>query len=76
MRSVLFPLFVSCYLSLVRASERETASHFYNEFAEDHALSHRAELNALAQLTTPEQLDASALAQRLQSRRWEVRMSA
>eukprot|EP00966_Prymnesium_polylepis_P022214 511203-Prymnesium_polylepis.1 len=76
MRSVLFPLFVGGYLSLVRAAERDTAARFYQEFQEDHALCHRAELNALAQLTAPEQLAASPFAQRLEAGRWKVAMSA
>ncbi|KAL1526652.1 hypothetical protein AB1Y20_015356 [Prymnesium parvum] len=76
LRRVLFPLFVGCYLSIVRSSEREVASHFFNQFREDHALAHRAELNALSQLTSAEQLDASPIARRVESDRWEVPISA
>lgn len=76
MRSVLFPLFVSCYLSLVRARERELALLFYSEFQQDHALCHRRELNELSQLTLPEHLDLSPLVKRLEASRWEVKISA
>ena len=76
LRAVLFPLFVHSYLQLVQAGERDVAAAFLEELGAAHTLCHRSEINLLAQITSPAQVDKSPFAARLLSRRFDVPMSS
>jgi hypothetical protein len=72
---LLYPLFVHCYLELLRSRKPELAPALFARFAPEHEAPHGHDLLQLAALRTGEQAATAALAQAFQGSRYAVRLS-
>lgn len=76
LEQLLFPIFVHCFLEMIKRSHAETAAEFFKEYEHDHVFLYKAEINALQGLSTQQHIDKSSLAKDYLDHKFGLRMAS
>jgi transcription initiation factor TFIID subunit 5 len=71
---VLFPMFVHCYLTLVRKGCVEESRDFFARFCEDHARAHCEDVRALSAISLPEHVESDTCAVKFTKHKFAIEM--
>jgi transcription initiation factor TFIID subunit 5 len=71
---VLFPMFVHCYLTLVKKNKVEESRDFFARFHEDHVRAHCDDVRGLSAIALPEHLETDACAVKFMKHKFSIEM--
>eukprot|EP00656_Telonema_subtile_P056951 TRINITY_DN9256_c0_g1_i2.p1 TRINITY_DN9256_c0_g1~~TRINITY_DN9256_c0_g1_i2.p1 ORF type:complete len:656 (+),score=194.49 TRINITY_DN9256_c0_g1_i2:44-2011(+) len=76
LEQLLFPIFVHCFLEMIKRSHAEMAAEFFKEHEHDHVFLYKSEVDALRGLSTPEHLEANSQAKMYLEHKFGLRMAS